>query len=204
MPAFTDWLRRVLDSGESVQTDPPLQTPAEQPAVGELLHAAYRRHALSLAGDAPECDLAVADRAAVALAHACWRLTAGDDALAVSMGREPATPSAHLSADVCLRFLPNVYRRAVKRAPESPLVKDIVTIFRAWPLSGVLTDLSGGPTTPPTFDRFGLRLLYAERLVVLPRVGWVPPDADGREVLEQVFVERGLTYPASFDNGGRS
>src|SRR5262245_45759137 len=112
MPAFHDWLDRVLAAGESVQDAPPHLAPVERPAVAERLRAAFELHALDVAGPpvmfAP--DLAVP--AAEALARACWLLASGDQSDAVPKLAPVATPAAHLSADVTLRLLPGVYRRA--------------------------------------------------------------------------------------------
>jgi hypothetical protein len=194
MRPFHDWLDRVLTTGESVQDLPPVFAPAERQSVEGRLRAAFELHALDVAGP-PAFDAEAATRAAVILAQACWlHVTAdgGDPGFAFEAAN---TPSAHLSADVALRFLPGVYRRARLRAPGGPLATALGRLLRAWPLSGVLADLDGSPTLAPDFGHPGLQLLYAERLVNTRRAGWVPPAGIAREWAERVFAERGLDLP---------
>lgn len=195
MPPFRDWLARVLADGESVQEVPPALPAAERAAVTADLRAAFDRHALDVAGPPVAFDPGAAVGAVVVLARACWQLVGGDPE-PLDVGAKPATASAHLSADVTLRFLPVVYRRARARSAESELAVALDRLLRAWPLSGVLADLDGAPTTPPDFDGHpGLQLLYAERLVVTPRAGWVPHAGPARARAERVFAECGRPLP---------
>src|SRR5262245_37774594 len=149
MPPFPDWLSQVLASGASVQEDPPELSPAARRAVIEQLRTAFEAHALDVAG-APipfEPDAAVA--AAVLLARACGCLLGDDDTRPNLRLDAKPSPAAHLSADVTLRCLPAVYRRARLRDPEGELTREVAGVLRAWPLSGVLADLADPPTTPP-------------------------------------------------------
>lgn len=195
MPPFRDWLARVLADGESVQEAPPELASAQRPAVTADLRAAFGRHALDVAGPPLAFDPVAAVGAAVVLARACWQLVGGDPG-PLDVGAQPATASAHLSADLTLRFLAVVHRRARARSVEGELAVGLDRLLRAWPLSGVLADLDGEPTTPPDFDDHpGLQLLYAERLVATGRVGWVPKDGPARARAERVFAERGRPLP---------
>jgi hypothetical protein len=196
MPPFPEWLSRVLASGESVQEDPPALAPAERPRVVELLRDAFESHALDIAGPPIAFDPDVALAAAVALSGACWRLV-GDAPTPVRFDAKPVSPSAHLSADVTLRFLTAVYRRARLRDPESEHTRELETLLRAWPLSGVLADLEQPPTTPTDFHgHTGLQLLFAERLFTTGRPSWVPESGEAREWAERVYLERGKPLPA--------
>src|SRR4051794_23317615 len=123
MTPFRDWLARVLAEGASVQDSPPALTAGERPAVLTDLRAAFDRHALDVAGPPVPFDPAAALGAAVVLARACWRLVGDepDEQDVLEVGCEPASPAAQLSADVTLRFLPAVFRRAKHRAPGGPL-----------------------------------------------------------------------------------
>lgn len=199
MTPFADWLTRVLTRGESVQEDPPTLAPEERAGVLAVLRDAFGEHALDIAGPpiAFEPDIALA--AATLLARACWLLVGADEnePAALSFKAEPVSPSAHLSADVTLRFLPAGYRRARARSTAESLAAAVEKLLRAWPLSGVLADLDGTPTTPPEFGGHpGLQLLYAERLVATGRVGWVPPAGPAREWVERVYFEQGKPVPA--------
>jgi hypothetical protein len=203
MTDFHDWLSRVLDHGESVQDSPPSLPPRARPAAVEALRAAFVRHALDAAGPPIPFDPDIAVEAAGVLARACWALVAAEPA-AVELDAEPASPSAHLSADVALRVLPGVYRRARAGDPSGELVAGIDRVLRRWPLSGVLADLDGGPTTPPDFGGHpGLQLLYAERLAHTGRPGWVPADGPAREWAERVYSEHGRPLPALLTEGTR-
>jgi hypothetical protein len=196
MHPFHDWLDRVLTAGESVQNAPPQLTPVERSAVEARLHAAFDLHRLDVAGPTIAFDPDVALRAATVLAQACWQLVGGD-AYEPMVLEAVATPSATLSADVTLRFLPAVYRRGRSHEPGHPLVAELDRLLRAWPLSGVLADLAGAPNSAIDFDGHpGLQLLYAERLVANGRAGWVPPDGPARARAECVFAERGTPLPA--------
>jgi hypothetical protein len=60
----------------------------------------------------------------------------------------------------------------------------------------VLSYLAEEPLTPPDLDGHpGLLLLYAERLAANVKPAWIPADGPGREQVDRVFAERGLTVP---------
>jgi MoxR-vWA-beta-propeller ternary system domain bpX4 len=189
------WLKRILEYGESVQAGSPEWRSADRPNVLSVLETAFRDHALDVAGLPVSFNPAAAEWAARCLADACWRLV-GDGTSAPVRPREPDSPSAHLSADVTLRFLPTVYRRAKARGTDHPLVKDLDAVFRAWPLSGILADLDGSPTgSVDFFGHAGLQVLYAERLAATGRADWVPADGVGRDRVAYAYVERGRPMP---------
>jgi hypothetical protein len=192
--SFIDWLTRVLTYGESIQVETPVETAAERDAILELLAIAFERHSLNVAGPPIAFDSGTAYRAAFVLARACWRLVVPeeDELLPLQLESEPSSPSAHLSADVTLCFLPAVYHRAAARNACGELVAELETLLRVWSLSGVLADLDGEPTTKPVFaEHRGLQLLYAERLARTGRPGWVPTRGTARELAERAFRERG-------------
>jgi hypothetical protein len=199
MPPLAVWLTRVLARGESEQEAPPTLTPEERAGVLAVLRTAFDGHALDVAGPPVAFEPVIALDAATLLARACWLLVGADEKepTELAVRAEPASPSAHLSADVTLRFLPAVFRRAKVRSDTEPLAAAVETLLRAWPLSGVLADLDGEPTTPPEFGGHpGLQLLYAERLVTTGRPGWVPAGGAAREWVERVYSERDKPLPA--------
>lgn len=183
--------------GESVQDAPPRLTSAERPAVESRLRAAFELHALDVAGSPVAFDPEAAVGAAVALARACWLLVSADEdeRPAVALDIRERSPAIHLSADVTLRFLPAVYRRARLRDAGGALTTALDRLLRAWPLAGVLADLDGEPTAAPDFGHTGLNILFAERLAVTRRAGWIPPNGVAREWAERVFAGRGLKLP---------
>src|SRR5947207_8958621 len=109
--SFIDWLTRLLTHGESVQVEQPVENAADQRAILECLSTAFGRLALDVAGPPIAFDARTAFSAAFILARACWHLVAPeeDEPLPLHLEAEPASPSAHLSADVVLRFLPAIH-----------------------------------------------------------------------------------------------
>ena len=197
MPPFPEWLSRVLASGESVQEDRPALAPSERPRVVELLRAAFEAISLDVAGPPIAFDADIAVAAAVVLSGACWKLVGDETRTPLRLDATPSSPSAHLSADVTLRFLPAVYRRSRLRDPESEQTRELETLLRAWPLSGVLADLEAPPTAPTDFHgHAGLQLLFAEQLFATGRTSWVPESGATREWAERVYLERGKPLPA--------
>lgn len=197
MATFLRWVRDVLDRGESKQEELPAISPDEWTAVVRAMREAFERRVLDLAGAQLQFDADVGIWAAMTVARGCWRTAGGDGPAPLELGPEPASPSAHLSADTILRLLPAIHRRARSRGPDEPLVAELEAIARRWPLSGVLLDLAGPPTTLPDFSgHSGLQLLYAERFVENPRWEWLPPVGPGREWVERICIERGRPVPA--------
>jgi hypothetical protein len=197
MTTFRDWLERVFTQGESVQDAPPA-FPDRTEEIEEPLRREFGLDSLDVAGPEIAFDAAVAREAAMVLARACWLLVRDpEDRERLTLTLKPAdSPAAHLSADVSLRFLPSVHRRAKLREPTGELVRQLEEILRAWPLSGVLADLDGSPTTDPEFGGHpGLQMLYAERLAVTGRAGWVPVSAAAREWAERIHHELGKPLP---------
>ncbi len=197
MPAFADWLVCVLNTGESVQAEPPNPSPMRE--VTELLRNEFRLRAQDLAGPSIAYDAEIAFQAAATLSEACWQLVSPEPDAQMPQDRLtiPRSPSAHLSADVTLRFLPAVYRRSKPRGDDDPLAKWTAEVLRRWPLSGVLGNLPMGPSSLDFGGHLGLALLYAERLVENPMAAWVPTDRVNREQVERVFHQRGKPIPVA-------
>jgi hypothetical protein len=197
MPTFPEWLDRLLADGEAVMGGPPVCRPTEEPVALTVLRRAYAAHALDMAGPPVPFDPAAALAAAEEVAWACWRLVSGEEGRGRLLG-EPATPAAHLSADLTLRLLPTVHRRARLRAEDDPLALELAALLRRLPLSGVLADLTGPPIGPLDFGGHpGLQLLFAERLVGHERAGWLPPAGPDRERVKLVYRERGRPLPVA-------
>lgn len=198
MAAFTSWLTGVLAEGHSTLRSSPALTKAERPEVERLLTDAYDVLQREVAGPTIPFDFTVALRSAERLADACWHLAAlpADAPLPERHIGEPASPSDHLSADLMLRFLVSVRRRAALRGPSDSLAAWCDTVLRAWPLSGGLAGGRGGPTTPVNFGGHpGLLTLYAERLAARPEPAWVPPLGAAYEYVERAFAEAGRVIP---------
>jgi hypothetical protein len=189
-------LQRLFDDGTVVLRERPRLAAGERRealSVLERTHAAFR---LDVAGAPLDFDAGTALAAAELLGHACWFLVNHAEPPAELEKRlvlpvRPVTAAQHLSADLVLRYLPQVHRRARALAPDDRLAALLAGVLRQWPLSGVLADVEEGPLTPPAFGEHpGLQLLYAERLARNEKPAWVPAGR-GREYLEMVLAGLG-------------
>lgn len=87
----------------------------------------------------------------------------------------PRSAGQHFSGDLTMRFAPQLYRRARAVSSNDVLTLRLAAELRAWPLSGVLSELDDPPSTALDFDGHdGLYLLYAERFTQRPREAWRP------------------------------
>jgi hypothetical protein len=203
---FEEFLVRLLNEGSARLAAPPVLADRERAAVTTVLADAFAAHALDVAGSPVAFDAAAALAAAETVATACWFLVCRDegrDRVEKSLSLAPAADRAaiHLSADLTLRFLPAVHRRARALAVDDSLTLALGQLLRRWPLSGVLADVVEAPLTPPSLGGHpGLQLLYAERLAGNVRGNWVPGEP-GRQYVELVFAERGIPLPAAAEKG---
>lgn len=192
MTVLSTFLRGVIEAGRLVLREPlPARPDADALAV---LADAYRVHALSVAGPPIAFDGPTALAAARVLYDAAWYLLNANepiDAARLRMPADPRTPAQHLSADLLLRYLPAVHRRARALRPDDELATALAELLRRWPLSGVLADIDDGPMTATDFGgHAGLCLLYAERFARHERAAWFPT---GRaiEAVELVWHDLG-------------
>jgi hypothetical protein len=203
---FVEFLLRLLEEGSVALAAPPTLAGADRDAATAVLSAAFARHALDVAGPPLAFDAAAALSAAECVGRACWFLVSHGErpelvSTALALPPPGESPERHLSADVVLRFLPAVHRRARALAPDDVLTRSLEKLLRGWPLSGLLADVAEAPLTPPTFGgHAGLLLLYAERLGGHVRPAWVP-DGPARPYIELVFAESGLRVPAPAGQG---
>jgi hypothetical protein len=195
MSPFADFLRVLLHEGRAVLRAVP--APEQGPGdVAAVLREAYASHRLQLASPPVALDLETALAAGALAWYACWFLVsraqpeADLEKLLVLPG-PPRSPAQHLSADLVLRLLPAVYRRARALDPADRLPALLADVFRRWPLSGVLADVEEGPLTPLDFGGHrGLLFLYAERLAAHEKSAWVPAGP-GAEYVELVWRDLG-------------
>jgi hypothetical protein len=202
MASLAEFLDRLLSDGSAILRSPPVLSKQDaRDAIGRL-ESAFADVRLDIAGPALPFDAPAAVAAAEFVWRACWFLVQrgqpeAEAARVLIPPAPPATAAQHLSADMTLRFLPPVLRRARSLDPADVLTKALVQTLRQAPLSGVLADVEEGPLGPVELDgHAGLLLLYAERLAEQPRAAWTPTTGPGRQYVELVFAERGLTVPA--------
>jgi hypothetical protein len=197
MAAFPDFLAQLLEHGTITFRSP--KAPNDRPSVRDVavLAEAFESVALSVAGPPIAFDGRLACAAADLVRQSSWALVNRDDRLAdlkkrLVMPGRPTTPPHHLSADLMLRYLPQIVKRARGLDGSDPLVGLLAQVLRRWPLSGVLSDLDEGPLAPLDLGGHpGLLMLYAERLVANDRPAWRPDrSSPAWECYELVLQEQ--------------
>ena len=178
MPELLKFLKRLFDKGEVVLRERPHLDPREHAPVLEYLSQVHDDHVLEIAGSALTFDEPTALAAAELTWRACWFLVSHDEPETVvqaqlQMPIAPVRAATHYSADLTLRFLPQIYLRANARSPTDVLSTQLESLMRHWPLSGVLSSVAEEPVTSPQFDEHhGLLMLYAERWRQNPKPLW--------------------------------
>ena len=199
MSALGPFLKHLFATGEARLTARP-EVDHRREAVG-VLRRAFAEYRLDVAGPPIEFDEEAGLAAALFTARACWFVVSRDDppeevTKSLAPPPDPTTPAAHLSADLTLRYAVTVHRRAKAQNPEDVLTRGLAETLRRYPLTGVLADVTDGPTGDLRFGSHrGLELLYAERLAGHFREGWLPPDGRTREAVELVFRQHGKAWP---------
>jgi hypothetical protein len=201
---FGEFLTQLLEEGKIVfrSARAPLDRPS--PRDVETLARAFESHRLAVAGPRIAFDPQVAVAGAEFVRQASFALVNRDDRLPVLKERlnvpgKPATPSHHLSADLTLRYVPQIVRRARGLDSTDPLIELLENVLCSWPLSGILLEGDRPPAIPPDFSGHqGLMLLYAERLMQNDRPAWRPrPPGRAWEYYELVLAENGRAPQAA-------
>lgn len=204
MSMFHEFLAQLLDQGKVVFRS--TRVPHDRPSARgvAILAEAFETTCLSVAGPRVAFDPAVACAAAELVRQASWAVVCHGERMAdlekrLKMPAMAATPSQHLSADLMLRYVPQILRRARGLDPSDPLIELLATILRRWPLSGVLSDVDEGPLVPLDFGgHSGLLLLYAERLLANDRPSWRPQQPGKTwDYYELVLDEHGRADPSA-------
>jgi hypothetical protein len=199
MAPLAEFLERLLYEGKVALSERPGADLREDRQALPLLQQAFSEHGLQVAGPPIHFDAPTALAAGSVVRQACWLLVSHDETedylrQHLTMPGKPDSPSQHLSADVVLRFLPQVYRRARAIAPADRLAEILAKILCDWPLSGVLADVEAGPQTALDFGgHLGLMMLYAERLAFHERQAWIPTGGKPSEMVEWIFQGLGKT-----------
>jgi hypothetical protein len=195
MGDFEAFLNQLfLKRGCLLFSGPPSDVGTPSRGVLDLLRDVNRYRALELAGPPLELDPETAVEAADRVRWACWALVDRSipaEALAerFEVRRVPRSSEQHFSADLALRYVPGLYRRARALGPDDPLASLLAEVMRRCPLSGVLQGLDPGPPEPPDLGSHpGVWMLYAERFATHRHEAWRPADA-GREYVELVLAE---------------
>jgi hypothetical protein len=202
MPSLADFLDRLLADGSAVLRARPAASNQDRRKASLRLAAAFAEYRLDIAGPAVPFDAPAALAAAESVWLACWfllqrREPAEEVEKALVLPPAPTAAAEHLSADLVLRFLPPLLRRARGLDAGDVLTAWLTRLLRQAPLSGVLSDIEEGPLALVELGGHpGLLLLYAERLADNVRPAWIPAEGPARPYVEMVFAERGLPLPA--------
>jgi hypothetical protein len=200
MSQLAEFLDTLLHEGRAVMRGHPDNVDFQDPPTARLLEKAYSTYRLSVAGPLLDFSPGPAQAAAVLVCNACWFLVSRDEPESelerlLAMPGPPRSPGEHLSADLVLRFLPQVHRRAKAHNPGDKLTALLGKVLRRWPLSGVLADIDEVPLTPLTFGGHpGLLMLYAERLAQHEKPAWIP-SGPALAYVELVYADLGKDCP---------
>lgn len=192
--SFAGFLEPLLAQGCIRLRTRPEQPPQLDREAMSLIEQAFKTFSLELPGPGIALDLDTAIAAAQLVRQASWFLLSHgepDEVLEqrLVMPGLPETSAQHLSADLFLRYAPQLHQRAKAFDPADRLTGLLAQLLRAWPLSGVLSAVDEEPTTPLEFAGHpGLLLLYAERLAENPKPAWIP-NGPGRPYVELVWHE---------------
>ena len=209
MTLFHQFVTELLREGKVVFRS--AQAPRDRPRPEDiaLLEKGFEAVQLSVAGPDIPFDPAVGYSAAELVRQASWALLNHNDRISqlkklIAMPIQPATQAHHLSADLMLRYLPQVLKRARGLDPSDPLIGLLEDVLRRWPLSGVLSDVTEPPLGSLEFARHpGLLLLYAERLAANDRRAWRPAQTGPGWAFYELTSEerrRSGSSPAEFSS----
>ncbi|MGI8981288.1 MAG: hypothetical protein ACR2FY_18840 [Pirellulaceae bacterium] len=142
--SLSAYLRALFDHGR-VQVAAPTDciTRMDESKAEEALREQDTASRLEGPGKLPELDLAVAMWAARTCYGACQLIVyrqLDERAIAELLSAAvppPHSPSGHWSADLTLRFLPDLLRHASVASEQDPLVTHLRSLAYAWPLSSV-------------------------------------------------------------------
>jgi hypothetical protein len=196
MSSLAAFLQHLLSEGEAVLRERPEAKTAGDATARDVLDRAYQTYLLEIAGTPIPFDAETAVLAAECVRQSCWYLMRHDEpeeelTRRLVMSGHPNSAAEHLSADLMLRFLPQIRQRARALAADDPLPALLADILRRWPLSGVLGDLPDGPARAIDFHGHrGLMLLYAERLVDHAKPAWLP-EGEALQYVELIFQQQG-------------
>jgi len=176
---LADFLASLFDDGAVTFREPPPPHAPAAAAARTALARAFQVYRLDIAGPLLDFDTSVGFAAAEFVWRACWYLVhrdapAGEVTTMLKMPPSPRMPSEHLSADLTFRHLPQLHRRSRAMSQSDVLTTTLTVALRAWPLSGVASDVEDAPTIPVDFGgHLGLEMLYAERYAKRPRATWM-------------------------------
>ena len=135
------FLTQLFETGEIIV---PREAAADSDAVRLLLSRCESIARTDWPGIAPEFDVDVAEKSAMALLVFCQATVYREldereiqqRLNSIELAGQP-TPTRHYSADLVLQFLPDVYNLLMRSAKEDPARQLLVDFAKQWPLSAV-------------------------------------------------------------------
>ena len=197
----------LFESGRVLVASEPLAELV--PEVDPILISAEKVAALNLAGTAPPFCLSTARWAALLLYRATQFVVCRDiDAKATQLLLQEKCPQPHCpqtdySADLAFQYLPGVIAMTRAIASADPLLEQLLTLARDWPLSTVGVSEVGPVDVQAFIGHPGLRQLYADRIIShrdIGRLGEPAVDMAVREALG-AFPELCPPIAAHFSKG---
>lgn len=180
----------LFESGRVFVASEPLAELA--PEVDPILISAEKVAAMNLAATAPSFSLSTARWAALVFYRACQFVVCRDiDAVTTERLLQERCPDAHspetdYSADLVFQYLPDVIGMTRAIASGDPLLQQLLTLAREWPLSTVGVSGLGQVNVQAFIGHAGLRQLYADRIIShrdISRLGDQAVDWAAREAL---------------------
>ena len=166
-PSAVAFVHSLAETGR-VSVPPDDALPDDVEAAVQELDAAAREE---MAFTAPQLNPMVAAWALGLIYRACQALvfreieaTSVEGTLTAPCPRPPS-PSVCYSADLSLRYLPDLLSLARGIAPSDPLVAGLTALSRAWPLSSVGTAGMEDVDVAAFVDHPSLRQLYVDRII---------------------------------------
>jgi len=147
------------------------EVPSVDPECGRLLVAWDGIARSDLAGEVPPFSVSTATWASKILYLACKFVVCREipeAEIVRSLAEkcpEPHSPSVDWSADLLFRYLPEVYRGARHLSNSDPLVRELLKLAAAWPLSSVGIPLEREPSLNTFIQHPALKQLYVDRIL---------------------------------------
>ena len=164
-----DFLKSLFESGEVTV---PRSVTDDSESVQRLLIVTERIWRESWPGTAPAFNVNVAHQAADVLLLLCQsvvyrELDEGQVAAQLQqVGLHPDdSPSTHYSADMLLRFLPQIAERLQRTSSNDPVFALLRDIAKAWPLSAVGIAECVPEILPTAFGDPSLFRVYVDRII---------------------------------------
>ncbi len=165
------FLTALQESGRVRVGRPPEPPDVEEAGVSALLLEFDRSARRDMPHTAPEFNPVAASWAAVRLYRACQFLVFRDLGAELASDQillpcpAPVSPSVTHSADLTLRYLPEVIVLARGISPGDPLLVALHQLARQWPYSSVGVAGLAGVDPGPVLDHPSLRQTYVDRIL---------------------------------------